>query len=105
MPTFPIVDFIPVHNEVQTQRYPKAGDPNAIVRVGVVGLTQEGAAGPERLSSFTPDDVYVVPDLAFTSDGRNLAYMHLNRPQNELQLRPRRSPSRRAPPWRLRGRS
>jgi dipeptidyl-peptidase-4 len=87
VPTFPIVDFIPVHNELQSQRYPKAGDPNAVVQVGVVGLTKEGAAGPERLSSVMPDDAYVVPDLSFTSDGRNLAYMHLNRPQNELQLR------------------
>jgi len=87
VPTFPIVDFIPAHNVVQTQRYPKAGDPNAIVRVGVVGLTKEGAAGPERLLSFTPGDVYVLPDLAFTADGRNLAFMHLNRAQNELQLR------------------
>ena len=87
VPTFPIVDFLPVHNEVKTQRYPKAGDPNAVVKVGVVGLSKDGSAGPERLASFTPDDVYVVPDLAFAPDGRSVAYMLLNRAQNELQLR------------------
>jgi dipeptidyl-peptidase 4 len=87
VPTFPIVDFLPVHNTVLLQRYPKAGDPNSIVRVGVVGLGKDGNPGPERLTSFEPDDMYVVPDLAFAADGRSLAFMHLNRAQNELQLR------------------
>ncbi|HEY5907153.1 MAG TPA: DPP IV N-terminal domain-containing protein, partial [Vicinamibacteria bacterium] len=87
VPTFPLVDFLPVHNEVKTQRYPKAGDPNAVVKVGVVGLAKDGSAGPERLAAFTPDDVYVVPDLTFTPDGRSVAYMLLNRGQNDLQLR------------------
>ena len=53
-PTFPIVDFLPVRNEVEWQRYPKAGAPNAIVRLGVVGLAKDGTPGPERLVSFTP---------------------------------------------------
>ncbi|HVQ30224.1 MAG TPA: DPP IV N-terminal domain-containing protein, partial [Vicinamibacteria bacterium] len=87
VPTFPIVDFLPVHNELKTQRYPKAGDPNAIVRVGVVGIAKDGAPGPERLTSFDPDDVYVLPDLAFTPDGRGLAFSWMNRAQSELQLR------------------
>ena len=87
VPTFPIVDFLPVHNEVKLQRYPKPGDPNAIVRVGVVGLAKDGAPGPERLVSFDPDDVYVVPELAFTPDGRGLAFPWLNRAQSELQVR------------------
>ena len=87
VPTFPIVDFLPVHNEVKLQRYPKSGDPNAIVRVGVVGLAKDGTPGPERLVSFDPDDMYVVPELTFTPDGRGLAFPWLNRAQNELQLR------------------
>jgi len=83
VPTFPIVDFLPLQNLVSAQRYPKPGDPNAIVRVGVVGI--EG--GPERLVSFTPDDLYVVPDLAWSPDSSTLAFQQLNREQNELQLR------------------
>ena len=46
VPTFPIVDFLPVRNEVEWQRYPKAGAPNAIVRLGVVGLDKDGTPGP-----------------------------------------------------------
>jgi dipeptidyl-peptidase 4 len=87
VPTFPLVDFRPVENEVFLQRYPKAGKPNAVVRVGVVGLGDDLAPGPERLLSFEPDDMYVVPDLAFTPDGRTLAFQWLNRAQDELQLR------------------
>jgi dipeptidyl-peptidase-4 len=87
VPTFPIVDFIPVRNEVSWQRYPKAGFPNSIVRVGVVGLPKEGPPGPERLLSFDPDDMYVIPELAWSPDGRTVAFRFLNREQNELQLR------------------
>ncbi len=87
VPTFPIVDFLPVRNEVFRQRYPKAGNPNSIPKVGVVGLGADGLPGPERLVSFEPDDVYVVPELAWTPDSRSLAFQHLNREQNELQLR------------------
>ena len=87
VPTFPIVDFLPVRNEVEWQRYPKAGAPNAIVRVGVVGIEKDGGAGPERLLSFDPDDVYVLPQLGWTPDSRAVAFQHLNRAQDELELR------------------
>ena len=60
VPTFPIVDFLPVRNEVEWERYPKAGAPNAIVRLGVVGSAGR-LPRPRRLLSFDPDDVYVLP--------------------------------------------
>jgi dipeptidyl-peptidase-4 len=87
VPTFPIVDFLPVRNEVTLQRYPKAGAPNAIVRVGVVGFADDLVPGPERLLSFDPDDMYVVPDLAWTPDSKTLAFQWMNRAQTELELR------------------
>src|SRR5262249_47071255 len=87
VPVFPIVDFLPVHNEVSRQRYPKAGDPNSIPRVGVVGLDPDGMAGPERMIPIVPDDAYVVPELAWSPDSRTLAFQHVNREQNALQLR------------------
>lgn len=87
VPTFPIVDFLPVRNEVSLQRYPKAGSPNSVVRVGVVGFGDDLVPGPERLESFEPDDVYVVPDLSWSPDSRTLAFQCLDRAQSELQLR------------------
>jgi dipeptidyl-peptidase-4 len=87
VPTFPIVDFLPVRNEVEWQRYPKAGAPNSVVRVGVVGLLEDGRAGQERLVSFAPDDVYVLPQMSWTPDSRSVAFQHLNRAQDQLELR------------------
>ncbi|HUL76179.1 MAG TPA: S9 family peptidase [Vicinamibacteria bacterium] len=87
VPTFPIVDFLPVGNVVQWQRYPKAGAPNAIVRLGVVGIEKDGTPGPARLLTFDPDDVYVLPQLGWTPDSRNVAFQHLNRAQDALDLR------------------
>jgi dipeptidyl-peptidase-4 len=86
-PTFPIVDFIPAVNEVQWQRYPEPGAPNALVRLGVVGLEKDDTPGPERVVSFTPEDAYVLPQLGWTPDSRNVAVQHMNRAQNELELR------------------
>ena len=86
VPAFPIVDFLPPRNEVAFQRYPRPGEPNAVVRVGVVGLDDDLVPGPERLLSFERDG-YVVPDLAWTPDSRGLAFQWLERAQDELQLR------------------
>jgi dipeptidyl-peptidase-4 len=36
VPQFPIADWIPTHTGVDMQRYPQPGDPNPLVRVGVV---------------------------------------------------------------------
>ncbi len=36
VPTYPITDWIPTHPTVDMEKYPKAGDPNPVVRIGVV---------------------------------------------------------------------
>ncbi len=82
VPAFPVVDFIPVNGKVLPQRYPKAGDPNAIPSVHVVDLTGKETA------SFAPavDDVYVAPGLAWTADGRQVSFLVLDRPQTALDV-------------------
>ncbi len=92
VPTFPIVDFLPVRNEVEWERYPKAGAPNAIVRLGVVGLDKDGSPGPERLLSFDPDDVYVLPAARLE---RRLARRRLPAPEPRPG-QPRAAPAARA---------
>jgi dipeptidyl-peptidase-4 len=37
VPTYPITDWLPTHPRVEQEKYPKAGDPNPSVRLGVVG--------------------------------------------------------------------
>jgi dipeptidyl-peptidase-4 len=85
--TFPIVDFLPVRNEVEWQRYPKAGSPNSIARVGVVGLERNGSVGPERVVSVGADDDYVVPQIGWTPGSRHVVFQQMGRSQKELRLR------------------
>ena len=82
VPSFPVVDFVPVNGKVVPQRYPKAGDPNAIPSVHVVDLTGRETA------SFAPadDDVYVAPELAWTADGKQACFLLLDRPQTTLDV-------------------
>ncbi len=87
VPTFPIVDFLPLRNEVSWQRYPLPGNPNPVARVGAAVIEKDGSAGPERVLSFEPDDAYVLPQLGWTPDSRQIAVQLLNRAQNELSLR------------------
>jgi dipeptidyl-peptidase-4 len=86
VPTFPIVDFLPVRNVVTWQRYPEAGAENPIVRLGVVGVDAGGASGPVRLVTVA-EDSYIAPQLAWTPESRQVAFQQLDRAQDELQLR------------------
>ncbi|MBK9063834.1 MAG: DPP IV N-terminal domain-containing protein [Acidobacteria bacterium] len=80
VPTYPIVDYTPTNGKLETQRYPKAGDPNAVPSVHVVDL-----AGNETASfAPSPDDVYVAPEMSWTQDGKNLCFLLLDRPQTHL---------------------
>ena len=36
VPSYPITDWIPTHAAIDQQRYPQPGDPNPVVRVGIV---------------------------------------------------------------------
>jgi dipeptidyl-peptidase-4 len=82
VPAFPVVDFTPVNGKVLPQRYPKSGDENAIPSVHVVDLT-----GRETASfAPAPADVYVAPELAWTSDGKQACFLLLDRLQTTLDV-------------------
>jgi len=66
---------------------PTPGAPNAIVRLGVVGLEKDGSPGPPRLISFEPDDVYLSQSM--TED-----LVDLLSAVPELRVRPRGDTSR-----------
>lgn len=82
VPEFPLVDWIPVHATYELQRYPKAGDPVPIVRVGVVS-----AEGGEVVwtDTDTSDDSYIAR-VYWLGDSRSVALEKLNRNQDELQV-------------------
>jgi dipeptidyl-peptidase-4 len=60
VPTYPITDWLPTHPRVEQEKYPKAGDPNPSVRLGVVGSN----GGKVRWIKLTDDDDTYVPRLA-----------------------------------------
>ena len=80
VPEYPILDYLPTNGKVTRQRYPKAGDPNAIPSVHVVGLD-----GVET-ASFRPDpdDVLIAPELSWTPDGKAVALLKLDRVQTRV---------------------
>ncbi len=79
---FHIPDYRSNSVEIERQKYPKAGDPNAIVRVGVLSL-EEGRTvwmdtGPET-------DIYI-PRVHWLPDGRTLSIQIQSRDQDRLSL-------------------
>ncbi len=82
VPTYPIVDQIPVRASTTFQHYPKAGDPNPVVRVGIVAAT----GGPVVWADVdTRDDSYIAR-VYWTGDSRSVAVEKLNRAQDHWTL-------------------
>ena len=81
VPTYPITDWIPIHPALDMQKYPKVGDANPVVRVGVV----DASGGKVRWIS-VPDatDAYI-PRFGWI-DKAVLYVQVLNREQNKLDL-------------------
>ncbi|MBV9480276.1 MAG: S9 family peptidase [Acidobacteria bacterium] len=81
VPTYPIVDLLPLTAEVQNQKYPKPGDPNPLVRLGVISAK---GGGLKWISLTDNSDVYI-PRFGWVRDGVLWAEV-LNRPQDTLEL-------------------
>jgi dipeptidyl-peptidase-4 len=81
VPEVPIVDYSGEGERLTRQRYPRAGEPNPVPSVHVVGLdgveTARYAPGP--------DDVLVAPELSWTPDAASVAFGVLDRVQTKLE--------------------
>ncbi|HXG90845.1 MAG TPA: S9 family peptidase [Blastocatellia bacterium] len=81
---FTIVDHIPHFQDVEQEFYPKAGDPNPIVRLGVVAA----AGGPTRwvdIFNYEGVDPLLVR-VGWTPDGKKVVYEIQDREQTWLDL-------------------
>ena len=86
VPTFTVLDHIPYHQEVEAWDYPKAGDANPVVRLGVVGA--DDAGGPTswiELAPYAAEDPLVV-DVGWTPDSARVAFQVQDREQTWLDL-------------------
>jgi len=81
VPTYPITDWLPTHPRVEQEKYPKAGDPNPIVRLGVVGSN----GGKVHWIKLTDDDDTYVPRFGWMREGWAWAEV-LNRKQDVMDL-------------------
>jgi dipeptidyl-peptidase 4 len=81
VPTYPITDWMPTHPTVDMEKYPKAGDPNPVVRLGVVGAS----GGDIKWISLTDDADAYIPRFGWVRDGVLWAEV-LNRAQDDLDL-------------------
>ncbi len=81
VPTYPITDYMATHPTVDEEKYPKAGDPNPRVQLGVVGAD---GGRTKWVNLIGVDDAYI-PRFGWVRDGLLYAFV-LNRAQNKLQL-------------------
>ncbi len=78
VPTYPITDQLSWQATVDLQRYPRPGDPNPKVRVGIVDVESGRTAWLDRAAEY-------VPRVDWAGPGR-LAVQLMNRGQDELEL-------------------
>lgn len=82
VPVTRLTDFEDQHPDWFTLAYPKVGDPNPTVRIGVL----DGASGSTRWLDTGLEDEHYIPRIYWTSDPGTLAVVTLNRPQNHMRL-------------------
>ena len=82
VPQYPLVDWMPYHPTVEMMHYPKAGDPNPVVKLGVVSIHSG-----ETVWMDTGDnpDVYI-PRVYWLPNSQQVAFMRLDRLQQHLEF-------------------
>ena len=84
VPEFTVVDHIPYHQDIEITPYPKAGDPNPIVKLGVVSA----AGGDIRwvdTFKYQPADL-LISKVSWSPDSKNVVYQAQNREQTFLDV-------------------
>ncbi len=81
-PLYPHADLQPLRPVFEPERYPKAGDPNAEVRLGVV----PAAGGRTMWMDFGQTRDMLLARVAWLPNSKGVAVQRLNRIQNRLDL-------------------
>ena len=76
------VDHLPVVAVSEPERYPKAGTPNADVRIGVVSAS----GGETRWMDLGEPRLYLYPRVNWTPDSKSVAVHRLNRVQDHFEI-------------------
>ncbi len=81
VPIYPITDWLPTHPGVDNEKYPKVGDPNPVVKLGVVDPDK----GKVRWISLTSDEEAYLPRFGWVREGVMWAEV-LNRTEDKMDL-------------------
>ncbi len=81
VPAYPIANLMPTHPTVDYEKYPEVGDPNPVVKLGVVSADRSKV----RWISLTNDPDTYIPRFGWVSDGVIWAEV-LNRTQDKMDL-------------------
>ena len=82
IPKFPIFKADGQHGELEWERYPKAGDPDPIVKIGIYSVKKNSISWID-LSEF--DDFYTAW-LFWSKDSKQMIFQIMNREQNEISI-------------------
>ncbi|NIP80706.1 MAG: alpha/beta fold hydrolase, partial [Gemmatimonadetes bacterium] len=82
VPVIQLTDWEDQHPDWFRINYPKVGDENPEVRIGVVDV----GSGETRWLDTGLEEEHYIPRIYWTSDPNTLAVVTLNRPQNHLRL-------------------
>ncbi|HYM78774.1 MAG TPA: DPP IV N-terminal domain-containing protein [Candidatus Dormibacteraeota bacterium] len=81
VPTYPITDWMPTHPTVDPEKYPKVGDPNPVVKLGVVDTDK----GKVRWIDLKNDPETYIPRFGWVKEGVIWAEV-LNRTEDKMDL-------------------
>jgi dipeptidyl-peptidase-4 len=84
VPEYTVVDHIPYRPTLEVTDYPKAGDPNPVVRIGVASATGGDPTWVD-LAAYSSTDFLIV-GVDWTPDGRQVVHQVQNREQTWLDL-------------------
>ncbi|HZP81844.1 MAG TPA: S9 family peptidase, partial [Chthonomonadaceae bacterium] len=86
VPIVPITDYNDRHLRPVLTRYPKAGDPNPIVKIGLITVPAVGASvPPTRWADLGPDTDIYITRMQWTPQG-DLLLHRMPRLQNRIEL-------------------
>jgi dipeptidyl-peptidase 4 len=82
VPEYTIANIIPTYSTSERLKYPKAGQPNSLVKIGIINTETKKTIYADKYAG--PDSY--ISRTQWTSDGQELAIVYLNRDQNELDI-------------------
>lgn len=80
--SFQLIDELPQYPEITELKYPKVGEQNAIVKIGVADISSGKITWMDIGDN---DDIYI-PRIEWTADAKTLSIQRLNRKQNLWEL-------------------